>query len=396
MKIVQVISVIATKYGGPSTGSVELNKQLNARGVDALLLTSRLNGSGPQLSDDEIEQLVHGGAQIAAYKASAPRRLQNSWGLLRAIVCEVRSADLVHMHGQYLIPHAAAYIAARRWGVPYGIQPHGGLEPYQRAQSRVQKVIYGWLIGSRMLRNASYVQFASESEAQHAADVVRTEQARVAPLGATLAQERPMRSVEEWLERTPRESVYLFLGRLARKKRPEVLLDAWATSGIGRTGSRLIIAGPDDELTVAELSEKARHLDIADQVLFTGRVDAHERSWLYSQSGVFVLPSDNENFALTVAEAMLSGCYAVVTTNVAAATHVNRAGGGTVLDGVGDLAATLTTLAAEPSTVRSGGIRAAEYAARELTWEPLARSIEAELPLGPTETPRPRRRSRTV
>jgi glycosyltransferase involved in cell wall biosynthesis len=388
MKVVQVISVIATEYGGPSTGSVELNKRLNSRGIHAVILTSRLNASGPPLSDHDVRRLSQGGARISAYPASFPRRLQNSWRLLRAINREVRDADLVHMHGQYLIPHAAAYVAARRFQVPYGVQPHGGLEPYQRDQSRTQKAIYGLLIGRRILRDAKYLQFASESEASNASDVVRADQVRVAPLGATLASEQPLPTVEDWLGETPRQSVYLFLGRLARKKRPDILIRAWAESQIDRDGSRLVIAGPDDEFTVDQLRELAADLGVADSVHFTGRVDAHERSWLYGRAGVFALPSENENFALTVAEAMLAGCYCVVTPAVAASVHVQRSGGGQVVEGNDDLAAVLGALARDGQRVRAGGELGKRYATKNLTWDALADSISREIatPLDPEAT----------
>lgn len=375
MKIVQVIAVVATKYGGPSTGSIELNKALNAMGADAIILTSRLNSGDASLTDSDVEDLRNGGANVLAFKPSAPRRLQNSWSLLRAIYSEVRGADLVHMHGQYLIPHAAAYIAARRWNVRFGVQPHGGLEPYQRAQSRAQKAVYGWLVGNRILRDATYIQFASRSEAENAADIVADRQVRVAPLGATLPPPRKRPDVEDWLAGRQRAETFLFLGRLARKKRPDRLIESWAESGIGRRGARLIIAGPDDEFTQDQLRELSRVLGVEDEVYFTGRVDPNERSWLYSKAGTFVLPSENENFALTVAEAMLAGCCTIATRQVAASTYVSESDGGMVLDSPTELTNALSRAAGDTRATHQAGERAQEFASVRLNWDALARSV---------------------
>ena len=374
MRIVQVISAIATSHGGPARGSVEINRALRALGHDAVLLTTTVDRQGPTLSTEDVAALSGEGTSVVAYPASPPRRLENSWQLVRRIYGVVRKADLVHIHGQYLPPQIMAYLSARWAGVPYGFQPHGSLEPYQRAHSKRRKWVYWVLIGRRMLQRAAYVQFASEAEANNARDIVASDQVRVAPLGASEHEEVVRTDVQEWLEDAGRQQVYLFLGRLARKKRPDLLIDAWAEAGIG-PGARLVVAGADGELTATQLRSRARELGVDDSVYVAGEVTPGEGSWLYRRAGVFVLPSENENFAVTVAEAMRAGCYCIVTESVAASVHLRAADTGRVLSDVSQLAEALVAARADAEAIAAAGERAAEYARRRFSWEAIARSI---------------------
>jgi len=386
MRILQVISAVAEVYGGPAIGSVALNKALRDDGVDATIFTTRLNMDLPELTEADVQALREGGrASISSFAPSRPRRLQNSWKLAAALWNESKVADLVHIHGQYLLPHVFAYLSARAHGVPFGIQPHGGLEPYQRAQSRLQKRIYSVLIGNRILRDASYIQFSSQSEADAASDVVRPDQARVAPLGASLPFPAEVRWVQERIGTRGREDVFLFLGRLARKKNPDVLIDAWAARRDRTDSSLLIIAGPDGEWTQEELAAKAKALGVESSVVFTGALNGPQKAWIFSKAGTFVLPSDNENFGIALVEAMLSGCHVIASKAVAAAQFLTEANCGVILDSIAieDLSAELSAAEGLAERTRQSGERAQEFAQARLSWSVLARSIAA--PAHPSE-----------
>ena len=108
----------------------------------------------------------------------------------------------------------------------------------------------------------------------------------------------------------------LFLGRLSAKKSPDMLLEAFArlpaASGDGRT-LWLVLAGPDEAGMRTWLENQARKLGVRDRVLFAGSVFGAEKWSAFRDADVFVLPSQNENFGNTAAEAAACGTPVVVT-----------------------------------------------------------------------------------
>ncbi|MET4589355.1 glycosyltransferase [Arthrobacter sp. 754] len=377
LKICQVNSVVAEVYGGPSIGSVALNSKLRELGVDAVLYGTNLNGApGSRISSAEEERYRESGAVIELFESTWPSSMQNGRGFLRSLIRIGPDSDLFHLDGQYQLPLIYGYFVARWFKVPYGIQAHGSLEPYQRAKSRLKKWIYGAVIGNRILREATYVHFASASEAERARDVVRPDQEVIVPLGASLPAEKALSSLSNLFSETERNERVLFLGRLTHKKRPDLLLEAWAQATRSRN-SVLIIAGPDEDVTAAELRRLASILGVAESVVFTGQVTGPEKSWLYRNCGTFVLASENENFALTVGEAMLGGCHVIASTGVAASEFLVLAESGRVLAdmNVRSLSNAVSEALANDDVTARSGRRAAAYADEHLSWRPLASAL---------------------
>lgn len=375
-RILQVIPTVSKHYGGPAIGAIALNRALAALGADALLLsTSYMDGSGARLSREEQDDLAVQGINVVLSAPSRPFSLENSVGLLMRTLRHARSADLIHINGQYMLPCVYAYLAARIWRTPYGLQVHGTLEPYQRRVSATKKKIYNTLIGTSIIKRATYVHFASLSEAQRASDVVRPDQVIVRPLGAELpdAVAPTADGLVKQIERVPRNARFLYLGRFATKKRPGLLLRAWASSNASKSGV-LIMAGPDGAITSIELKCLAEELGITSSVVFVGSVDGPEKSWLYRNAGTFILPSANENFAITIGEAMLAGCHVITTPEVAASSFLVTAGAGDVIDGMDEssLSNALDTALDDPVRSAQSGRIAKAFASENMTWKPLA------------------------
>ena len=90
-----------------------------------------------------------------------------------------------------------------------------------------------------------------------------------------------------------------------------------------------------------------------------------------------MLPSENENFGIAVAEAMASGCAVISTKGTAAADHVISALSGIVLPSASptSLVAALAELLGNEAEVRAMGDRGRRYAERFLTWGGLASAL---------------------
>lgn len=104
-----------------------------------------------------------------------------------------------------------------------------------------------------------------------------------------------------------RRKIVIGVGRLSREKGFDLLLDAFAQSGLGAKGWRLRILGDGpDRMTLQAQSER---LGVASYTEFVGVV-ADPFSWL-RQADIFVLPSRLEGFPNALLEAMACGLAVV-------------------------------------------------------------------------------------
>lgn len=106
-------------------------------------------------------------------------------------------------------------------------------------------------------------------------------------------------------------AVVLFSGKLSRRKRPDLLVDAM---------SRLAQSDPKPVLLfVGDGEMKSQLQEMAPDAVFAGFVNQSELPAYYDMSDVFVLPSEREPWGLAVNEAMACGTPAVVSDEVGCA-----------------------------------------------------------------------------
>ena len=103
--------------------------------------------------------------------------------------------------------------------------------------------------------------------------------------------------------------VFLFVGRLVALKNVKTILRAFAH--LNPQENRLVIVGDGPEMV--SLKSLARNLNI--DVLFTGRLEGDALYAWYLVADVFVLASYREAFGAVTNEALLAGCYALVSRN---------------------------------------------------------------------------------
>jgi len=102
----------------------------------------------------------------------------------------------------------------------------------------------------------------------------------------------------------------LFVSQLYPYKRPDVLIDGFATWRriTGRTGYKLVLAGESPSRAFEQkLRQRVRELELEDVILFLGYVPGIHVAILYQQAAVFVLPTVMETFGHPFVEAMASG-----------------------------------------------------------------------------------------
>ncbi len=330
MRILNVTQTYAPflEFGGPPVKVRALAEALARRGHQVTVLTADwdLESRFP----DGPDGIVPSGTTRSPF---GWRRDENnvqaiylpSWFRYRALSwnpaakrfarARLQNFDVVHIFGLYDFLGPAIAEACRRRKLPYVVEPIGMFLPIVR--SLWLKRIYHSLLGGRMLRGARGLVATSGQEVEELASAgVPREKILLRRNGVEVPAVLPERGKFRALHGlSPDAKVVLFLGRLSAKKSPNLLLEAFAKLPVSLTSNNalLVFAGPDESGMKARLSQMAQWLDISTRVLFCGPLFDAAKWEAYADADVFVLPSQNENFGNTAAEAAAVGTPVVVT-----------------------------------------------------------------------------------
>jgi glycosyltransferase involved in cell wall biosynthesis len=328
MRILNVTQSYAPFYefGGPPVKVRALSRELARRGHQVTVLTA----------DWELEARFSGGVAPAGTTRSPFGWRQDedgvqaiylpTWLRYRALSwnpavnrfarARLQNFDVVHIFGLYDLLGPAIAAQCRALNIPYVLEPMGMFLPIVR--SLWKKRVYQALFGKKMLDGARFLIATSEQEAgELASGGIAREKIFLRRNGVEVPAELPSRGAFRAKHGIPAESkVILFLGRLSAKKSPDLLLEAFAklaSETVQAKNIRLVFAGPDDEDLKSGLSRMATRLNVASRVTFAGPVFGTAKWEAYRDADVFVLPSQNENFGNTAAEAVAAGTPVVVT-----------------------------------------------------------------------------------
>ena len=139
---------------------------------------------------------------------------------------------------------------------------------------------------------------------------------------------------------------YFVSGPPVAKKSPELLLQAFSQlpASLGDNTLMLVFAGPDEGGIQQKLALEASRLQLSQRVKFSGPLFDQAKWAAYRDADVFVLPSQNENFGNTAAEAIAAGTPVVVTEQCGIAPLLKDVAGLVVTHNAAALAGALQRL----------------------------------------------------
>jgi len=317
LKILQLVHTLDPSVGGVAAAVLALSRGLARRGhkLDVVVLdepdvVAAVADRGPA---DNIT--VHAlGSGLTSYRYS-----RTLWPWLRQ---HGGDYDRVIVNGiwQYL-----SFAAWRRYAgssVPYYVFPHGMLDPWFKETfplKHLKKWLYWPWAEYRVLRDAAAVIFTAEEERFRARKSFWLYRCRekVSPLGV----EAPLISSNaksEFLSRYPQlqnSRNFLFLGRLHPKKGCDILLEAFARFRSNDSIS-LILAGPDQVGWESDLRRQVTRLNLTNRVVFTGMLEGSMKQGAFANAEAFVLPSHQENFGISVVEALAVSVPVLISNRV--------------------------------------------------------------------------------
>lgn len=242
-----------------------------------------------------------------------------SWNpaLGRYLRARLQNFDIVHIFGLYdlLGPRTAAECRKRK--IPYVVEPIGMFVPIVR--NIFVKKLYHQVCGRELLAGASAVIATAEQEqAELESGGIPREKIILRRNGVEIPQSMPARgSFRASLQIPPHAGLILFLGRLSQKKSPDLLLRAFAellkNIPVGQRDLQLAFVGPDEAGMLDRLKKLAQELRAEQRVHFVPALSGEKKWSAYQDADIFVLPSQNENFGNTAAEAVAAGTPVIVT-----------------------------------------------------------------------------------
>ncbi len=301
------ILIASTTYhpalNGQAIFVVNLAEGLAARGHEVLVafpFGEALNNQRHNVRLEGIKSFslgaVHGDSFAPFFPGIAVRKIFDEF-----------QPDIVHIQDHYPVCRATVFEARRRHLKIIGtnhFMPEN-LAPYVPGLSKI-KPVYNWILWRWMLEVYNRVDVAT-AQSRVAAELVRRQGLQIpilpASCGIDLRRFHPDPKTDRAACRLrygidPDKIIFLFVGRVDKEKRVDVLLHAMSL--IKRDDIQLVIAGHG--AAANEFQNLAKSLNLGERVRFTGFIP--DLPDLLNSVDVFTMPSEAELLSIASLEAM--------------------------------------------------------------------------------------------
>ncbi|MCH0538415.1 glycosyltransferase [Streptomyces sp. MUM 203J] len=316
-------------FGGPVRVALNLAHGLRERGHEPRLL-ALADGFGPTPPTDVegIPARLHNAKRLLPLGFSGI----TSPALLSEAKTLVRGADVVHVHLARDLVTLPVALAALKADVPVVLQTHGMVDPSDKLLAKVLDA----LAVRRVLRGAAAVLHLTTHERRGLDAVLGTPLTNAHALvnGVPRQDRRPAP------DGPPR---ILYAARLQARKRPCDFVAAAPDILRRHPDARFVIAGPD-EGELPAVQKMIADLGLGDRVSYLGALGSAEVLDELRRAHVYVLPSVDEPFPMSVLESLSVGTPAVVTVSNGLASAVRDAGAGRAVEDASQLADAVVAL----------------------------------------------------
>lgn len=335
MRILHIIDTLSPAAGGPPEAVRQLVKAyaLEIPGSEVEIVC---------LDNPHAPFLAGISCRIHALNQTSLGRFAFSPRLWRWLHQNAARFDAIVMNGIWSFPNIAVRFATRHANKRYAVFVHGALDPWFNRQyplKHLKKLLY-WPMQYNVLRNAAAVLFTAGMERDLARTSFRPNDwnSVVVPYGITNFGENAdeaQRQIDQFLRRFPRlrgRRFLLFLARIHEKKGCDLLLDAFGRFAAELPDVDLVIAGPDSVGLQARLEHQARGLGLSGRVHWPGLIRGDLKWGALRACEAFVLPSHQENFGISVVEALSAGRPVLISNQVNIWPEIEADGVGLVDD----------------------------------------------------------------
>lgn len=320
MRILQIATVITPEnaYGGPTTVALGHCRALLERGHDVTLVAGAKGFAGELPTTFQgvpvklfpVVQVIPG----AGFAGMACPQM------LRWLATEARRADAVHVHLARDFVSLPAASLVQNLGVTTCVQTHGMIDPSEKLLARPLDAS----LTRRVLRAAHRVFHLTEVERAGV----------LAVAGPGLRLEELHNGLDAGSMPGPvahERTTVLYLARLQERKRPLVFVQAARELAERHPEVDFRLVGPD-EGQGEQVREAIAAAGLGERLRWDGPADRAGCQQAMSVADVYVLPSVDEPYPMSVLEAMASRLPVVVTRTNGLAPAIERGQAGTVVE----------------------------------------------------------------
>lgn len=324
MKILQIVTYISPDgaYGGPVRVAINQAKALTNLGHEVIVAAAAGGFEGPLPS-------VFDGFSVCLFPARkvVPKSGfagLTSPGLLRWIAHAVNGADIIHVHlarDLVTLPAAALAILA---GKPLVVQTHGMID----SSEKLLTIPLDKFLTKPVLKRAKWLLYLTENERIDLMQMVgRNHNLVHLPNGIGLNMEHATSHLG------PRGKVpqVLFLARLHSRKRPNLFVESAIKMLDAGLKAEFRIVGPD-EGELSAIRTLINNSGYKENIVYEGALAPEFIAARMRECDVYVLPSINEPFPMSVIEALAAGKPSVVTDSCGLSELIQSVDAGIVVD----------------------------------------------------------------
>jgi glycosyltransferase involved in cell wall biosynthesis len=334
MRVLFVIRTLNPAWGGPVQGFKNLSTQAQKHGLEVEVACVD-DPSSAWLKGWHLPVHAVGKGALGMYGYSGAL---NKW-----LAANIERFDAVVVHSIWMYFSYAVWKAATRRRIPYYLFIHGALDPWFQQyypSKNLKKKLYWRFFESKVMRDAAAVLFTTEEEKELAHNAFLPYQCNPAvvgygitsPPGTKGAVDR-MAAREEFSSLHPElkgRKFCLYLSRIHEKKGIDLLLESYARLKNEYEDTALVMAGPGDAATVEKFQALSRQLGLAERVLWTGPLYENAKWAVMRAADMYILPSHQENFGISVVEALACHTPALISNKVNIWREVERESAGLV------------------------------------------------------------------
>lgn len=304
----------AVIYGGIIYSVAMLAERQVSLGAEVWVFTTTANGA-EELSVPTGIPMEISGVRVVYFRRWTGDHTHFCPGLWRALWQQGPRFDVIYVHSWWNWVVFGAMLICRWRSLQTFFVPHGMLSPYT--------LRYSWrsgfqhTVGQWLLARARWIATTPQEEGELRA-LSPWQDILCLPNAVSLPEVLPSRalSVGEVVQ-------LLYLSRLDPKKGFGLLLDALSELEAPLPW-RLVVAGDITSAFGQRMQQLARQKGLSDCIEWRGWVTDEEKWCLLAQSDVLVLPSQNENFAVVVVEALAVGTSVLVSDQVGLSAYVKQ------------------------------------------------------------------------
>jgi glycosyltransferase involved in cell wall biosynthesis len=314
MNCLHIVHSLDRGLGGVVTAATGMCQALAKDGCSVELLAS-------QSQSDELQHLEseYRGPKPQLLPRSFPARFFNSYAIGPWLAEHATRFDIVSLHGVFTGVTWQAYRALRQQRVPYLLHAHGALDPFDLRKKRWAKGLLGPLYLRNLMNQSKGVMFTTELEAERAQLFGSRATRYVAPLSVSPLPPAGPNARRRFRMRhgIPQDAlVVLFLGRVDYKKGLQWLLPALLEAKKANRDLWFVVAGSFAGAFGVRVRTRLQSGGFSDWTSLVGFLSGSEKTEAFQAADLFALPSANENFGITVVEALQAGLPILISDEV--------------------------------------------------------------------------------